>query len=111
MKCKNKNNIYNGEIYYANTFMTRLVGLMFKKKIEYGILLEPGNSIQTTFMSEPIDVIFLNSSNVVLKVYKNLAPWRFTRFVQGARKVLELPMGSLEHFPIIEGDQLEIDYV
>jgi uncharacterized membrane protein (UPF0127 family) len=45
---------------------------------------------------------------VVKKIYKNILPWRVTRFVWGADSVFELPGGSLKNSKIEIGDQLYV---
>ena len=49
----------------ANTFLKRLKGFMFKKNINYCLLLKT-NSIHTFFMKEDIDILMTNKNNEVL---------------------------------------------
>ena len=46
------------KIKYADNYLKRLFGLMFKKDIDYGLLfiLKYGSSIHTCFMNFTIDV-------------------------------------------------------
>lgn len=96
----------------ANSFASRLIGLMFSKNFgdRDGILFKPSNSIHTCFCRFPIDVIFLNSDNKIMRIYKSLVPWRFTRIVFSANQVLELPSGTIDT-DIKIGDELEVIYV
>ena len=55
----------------ANKFHNRLLGLMFKKNINYALRIKT-NSIHTFFMKEPIDVVMTDKNNNVLYIYKNL---------------------------------------
>ncbi|MBP9674225.1 MAG: DUF192 domain-containing protein [Bacteriovoracaceae bacterium] len=79
----------------ADTFFARLVGLMGQKKTSTGLLLEPCQSIHTCFMLFPLDVIFLDANNRVVKVIYHLKPWRFTLFYFKAKKVVEFPIGII----------------
>lgn len=96
------------KVYIADNFVTRLMGYMFQSRPHKpGILFEPAISIHTFFMSFPLDVIFMDGNYRILKIYRNLKPWRHTWFYFKSRKTLELPSG---HFPIEirEGDCLEV---
>ena len=55
----------------ANTFFKRLKGFMFKKNINYCLLLKT-NSIHTFFMKEDIDILMTNKNNEVLYIFKNV---------------------------------------
>ena len=55
----------------ANTFFKRLKGFMFKKNINYCLLLK-ANSIHTFFMKEDIDILMTNKNNEVLYIFKNV---------------------------------------
>ncbi len=78
------------KIRYANTFFKRLMGLMFKKDIDYGLLFELkyGSSIHTGFMRFTIDAYFLDENK---KVYdkKTLKPWRFYKPIKKGKYILE----------------------
>lgn len=96
----------------ADSFSLRLLGLMFSKDLgeRNGLLIEPCNSIHTFFMNYDLDVIFLNKENKVVKVFRNLRPWRMTRMYFTASKVLEMMGGSL-NVELSPGDQLDIECI
>ena len=54
-----------------------------------------------------IDVVALNKSLQVLKVWHRLAPFRFTSIHLKTKSVLELPAGQIKNCRIEVGDQLE----
>ncbi|MBL6988632.1 MAG: DUF192 domain-containing protein [Bacteriovoracaceae bacterium] len=93
----------------ADKFMTRFIGLMFKKKMEGydGLIIKTCNSVHTCFMYYKIDVIFLDSEFKIIKVLTNMSPWRMTLPYFGATQVLELPGGQ---FPpdATKGEKLEV---
>lgn len=106
-----KGNIIISGVAKADNFWTRLSGYMFKKKPHYpGILFLPAISIHTFFMHFCLDVIFIDKEGKILKIYRNMQPWRHTWFYFRATTTLELPSG---HLPgeIGEGEKLEIEYV
>ncbi len=77
----------------ARTFPERARGLIGTKALApgEGMLILNCNAIHTFFMSFPIDALFLDADDRIVKVVRNIRPWRF--FVWGgwrARKVLEI---------------------
>lgn len=60
------------------------------------------------FMRFPIDVVFLDRENRVVKVVHDIKPWRMATG-GGGKKALELPAGTAASLPIAEGHQLEFD--
>lgn len=92
---------------YDSLFM-RVKGLMFRKSLEdnSGIIIVPCNSIHTFFMRFNIDVIFLDSENKIVKIVRNLRPWRMTRMYLKAKKVIELNGGELPE-NIKEGEKVK----
>ncbi len=96
------------KVVMATSILSRMRGLMFRNEIEKdeGIILEPCNSIHTFFMKFPIDVVFINKKNKIIKIYKSLPPWRLTPIVWGSKKVLEV---ASNQFPseIKIGDTME----
>jgi uncharacterized protein len=79
----------------AETMFARLRGLLGRRGLSSGegMLLRPAASIHTAFMRFPIDAVFLDRENRVVKVAAELAPWRAAA-CRGSRTVLELPAGE-----------------
>ena len=110
MKIVHKNSQYSlGEnIHLANTFVSRLRGLMFRNEmLGDGLLLDPGNSIHNCFVRFPIDAIFIDKNYKVVKVLRNFKPWRFSLIYFRASKVIELPSGKVP-LDVKKGDELEV---
>lgn len=82
----------------ANTFIKRFLGLMGRKKSNYGLLLYPCNSIHTLFMRYMLDAIYLDINNRIIAIKHFIKPFRTTAPVRGAVKVLEFPssLGATE---------------
>jgi uncharacterized membrane protein (UPF0127 family) len=96
-----------GRCVLSDNFWGRLVGLMGRKSFSKGegLLLVPANQIHTLFMHFTIDAVFLDRKNQVLAAI-TLKPWRASKLYFKARKVLELPHGTLQSVPISIGDEI-----
>jgi uncharacterized protein len=91
----------------ADTAFRRLRGLLGRRELSPGdgIVLRPGWSIHTAFMLFPIDVAFVDADQVVVKVIRNLKPFRAS-VCRGARDVVELAAGEAERRGLKPGDRL-----
>lgn len=87
------------KIKYANNFYLKLVGLMFKKNINYGMYFPSTNMIHTFFMKENIDIIGLNKENVITEIYANIRPNRII-VLKKSINVLELPQNESKKYYI-----------
>jgi uncharacterized membrane protein (UPF0127 family) len=85
---------------------------MFKKVPQDfdGLLLDPGRSIHTFFMRYPLDIVFMSRKGKVIKIIRNMQPWRMTWIYFSADIVLELPAGKLP-LEIKEGQLMEVKNV
>jgi uncharacterized membrane protein (UPF0127 family) len=92
----------------ANTFLSRLRGLMGKPELPSGtaLLLDPCQSIHTCFMRFHLDVIFLDKRHTVTGVKSNVRPWKFCIAPSGTEKVIEMQAGSIADHAISTSDQL-----
>lgn len=84
------------QVREAKTFKDRLLGLMFKKNINYSLVFNKCKSIHTFFMLEEIDIIAFDKNDNILKVYKNVKPWRIIIAPKGTKKIQELPKGTIK---------------
>ena len=79
----------------ANSYFLRLRGLIGRSAKDVGgLLIVPCNQIHTFFMSEAIDVIYIDVQGCVLKIDEAVEPGRMCKAVRGAKKVLELYAGA-----------------
>ncbi len=80
----------------ADRFQTRLLGLMFRRRLGVGegLLIDPCKAIHTHFMRFPIDVLFLDAGGRVVLVIPAMRAWRQSPYVREARAVLEVPAGA-----------------
>ena len=106
---KSSGNVLVKEGRIAQNFFHRLKGLMFDQKMEAfdGLLITRCNSIHTFFMNFNIDVIFLDKEYRIVKIKRDIKPWRMSPFYFSASSVLELKGGTLSN-EIRENDQLEV---
>ena len=91
----------------ADAFLKRFLGLMGRKELPmgHGLLLAPCSSIHMMFMRFAIDVVYLAKDYTVVKTVKNVRPWLGISacFKKGTWAVLELPIGSIEHYGLAVG--------
>ena len=75
----------------ADTFITRLNGLMHKKTLcdGEGLFLKNCSSIHCFFMRFTIDAVYLDKNMRVI-AKETVRPWRIGGIFKGARHVLEL---------------------
>ena len=97
-------------IALAVSFWARAKGLLGKVALQEGegLIISPCSAVHTFFMRYPIDILFLDAQNRVLKA-QTLAPWRISAWVPGAARVLELPSGVLRKTTTTVGDALRIE--
>ncbi len=84
-----------------------LVGLIGEKK-PYPLLLNTNFGIHTFFMKYPIDIVVLDKNNTVVKIKRNLAPWKLFFYSPIYSKILELPYGFIDHLKIKVSSKLDI---
>lgn len=70
-----------------------------------GLLIVPCSSVHTFFMKMPIDVVFLNRDNIIVKMKRNLKPQRFV-MSRKASSVLEIKAGQTDRSGLKTGDHL-----
>ena len=95
----------------ANTFRTRLFGLLGRKGLKQGagLLIKPSSGVHTFGMSFPIDIVTLDRDYRVLGVFENTGPWTIRGLSLKTRSVLELPAGRIHECNIEPGDTLTLE--
>ncbi|MGA9507177.1 MAG: DUF192 domain-containing protein [Candidatus Sulfotelmatobacter sp.] len=96
----------------AQTHWSRLRGLLGASPDDFGngcgLWIRPCRGVHTLAMRYPIDVVYLDRSNIVVHVVSNLQPWRFAPVRLRAVSVLELPSQTVAQTETALGDKIEI---
>ncbi len=80
----------NISIINCTSFRSRLLGLMFQKRIKNALCFPHCNSIHTFFMRTPILVIITNKNHEIL-FHKIIKPWRIIKPVKNGYYTYEFP--------------------
>ncbi len=93
---------------WARTMGRRLVGLLGRRELPVGggLVIEPCNSIHTFFMHFSIDVLFVDGRGIVIRQLEHMKPWRMSGVYFRARRVVELPAGTIARTRTQPGDQI-----
>lgn len=107
---KTKDIVIAQEALLASTPWKRVKGLLGEKELKSGqaLILKPCNSVHTFFMRFPIDVLFVDKNNRVIKAIPSLRPFRLTSVYFKADFVVELPAGTLQVTHTAETDILAL---
>ncbi len=94
----------------ANTFVSRLIGLVGRKSLneKEGLIILKSSSIHTFFMRFSIDVIFFNKEQKIIKIISNLQPYRISPWIWNAYGVIELSAGKIFETKTQKGDNIKI---
>lgn len=94
-------------VVVADRALGRMRGLLGRSSLRpgEGMVLRPGWSIHTAFMRFPIDAVFLDADQVVVKIAHEVGPWR-TVSCRGAREVVELAAGECRRRGLEVGDRV-----
>ena len=109
-----KSNEEVAKIRIANTFFSRLMGLMFKKNAKVPLLFEiperinkkERSSIHSFFMRFEIIIIFIDKRNVVYEIAE-LKPWNYHIPKKPAKYIVEFDKREFNDCLKI-GDEIEI---
>jgi uncharacterized membrane protein (UPF0127 family) len=108
---KTKDCILANKVQTADTPVKRMVGLLGRKSLSQGeaLIIKPCNSVHTFFMRFPIDVLFVDKNNLVVKTINNIVPFRISPISFRSKFVIELPVGTIQATKTFPGDQLIIN--
>src|SRR3954452_16538854 len=92
---KEDGDVVCAQLSLATSPFARMRGLLGRSGLapDQGMLFRPAGSIHMFFMRFPIDAVFCDRDLVVLKVARELRPWR-TAACRGAKVVVELAAGA-----------------
>ena len=95
----------------AVTAWTRSKGLLGRSGLDpdEGLWIQPTGSIHMWFMRFPLDVVYADRDGRVLKLVREIRPWRMSA-CRGAKVALELPVGAIDRSGVEVGDHLVIEH-
>jgi uncharacterized membrane protein (UPF0127 family) len=102
-----------GEHDLADSFISRFLGLMFKKDLERGLILKlpssrsrRGSAIHMFFMRFPLDIIFADTDKKIVDMV-SIEPWKTYTPKAPAKYVIEMKKGTINKFDLEIGDELD----
>jgi uncharacterized protein len=109
---KDETTVFFAKVKVATGVVGRARGLLFKPPLDsgYGMYFFRCNSIHTWFMRYPIDVVYLDEENCIVKIVSCLKPWRFSGSLR-ASSVIEVPAGYAKEKLLEIGDKVYFDSV
>jgi len=97
----------------ADSFISRFLGLMFKKDLERGLILKlpssrsrRGSAIHMFFMRFPLDIIFADAEKKIVDMV-SIEPWKTYTPKAPAKYVIEMKKGTINNFNLELGDKLD----
>lgn len=91
--------------------LRRMVGLLGRRDLPEGAALwiKPCGSVHTFFMRFELDLVFLSSDLRVVRVVKNVRPFRLASGGRSAHSVLEMAAGWMTDELLKEGERVVIE--
>ena len=82
-------------------------GLLGRPALQAGeaLWIAPCNSVHSLLMGYPIDLLYLDRSQMLIKIIHGLKPWRFS-LALGAASVVETPAGTARALGLTPGCRL-----
>ncbi|MFH1678861.1 MAG: DUF192 domain-containing protein [Candidatus Omnitrophota bacterium] len=95
----------------ADSFMTRLVGLLNRMSLDKGeaLILMPSNSIHSIFMRFTIDAIFLDKNGKIIGLLPSFKPFRLSPIYFNAVLTIELPESTIKLTNTKLGDPIKLE--
>lgn len=109
----NKATVIGRQITVADTFSSRLVGLIGVRTLgaDEGLWITPSSGVHTCWMRMPIDVVGLDRKQRIVRIGHSVRPWRISCTGFNIRSVLELAPGRAHECGLTFGDQIVFDAV
>lgn len=106
---KTRNELLVPRLVIADTFTSRLIGLLDRSglALDEGLLLTGCHQVHMFFMRFPIDVIFCAKDGRILHFEHLLKQWRISRAVKDGDHAIELAAGSIQRLKVSLDEQLE----
>lgn len=93
-----------GPVHRATRLRDRLRGLLGRRSLpaDEVLVIAPCSAIHTIGMRFAIDVAFLGRDHTILRIDRQVAPWRM-RSCSSAHAVLEMAAGSADRMGLVVG--------
>ena len=97
-------------VQLAGDNRNRKKGLLGRESLDAGegLWIVPCEAVHTFWMRFPIDLIYLDRRQRVVKTRSGVPPWRLSACLR-AHSVLELPAGTIRQTQTMRGDRLALD--
>lgn len=98
------------QIVVADHPLARFIGLMGKRSWDnnQALLISGCKQIHTWFMRFPIDVVFFDADQRIIKVIEGLPPWCVSPFVSEAQGCLEFAAHQAKSYGLVLGASMTI---
>ena len=95
---RTRNTVLADKARIADSFVSRLVGLLNRSGLNQGeaLVLAPSNSIHSFFMRFTFDAILLNRNQRAVAMIPGFKPFRVSRVYLNAVTTIELPAGTIQ---------------
>jgi len=80
---------YEMDFAVADSFFTKLKGLMFKKTVSKPMMFFKCKQIHTFFMKIPIDIYYFDKNMMIIDIEENIKPQRIGRYIKNGYGVIE----------------------
>ena len=98
----------------AETHWARLRGLLGLRADDFrngcGLWIVPCHGVHTLGMGFPIAALYLDGTQTVIHIERELRPWRFAPVKLQAASVLELPCRAVVETETAIGDKIDITF-
>ena len=110
LKNKNTNSILVPELRIAESFWTRMKGLLGSQTLpeQQALWIPKCNSIHTYFMKYAIDCVFVDANLKIVSIKENIKPGSLVWPQRYADSVFELPAGKTSSLKLSLGDELYV---
>ena len=95
---RSRNAVLADKARIADTFFSRLVGLLNRSGLNSGeaLIISPSNSIHSFFMRFTFDALFLDQNGRVIALIPGFKPFRVSQLYFRAITTIELPEGVIQ---------------
>jgi len=109
LKNKTKNTIIARKVKIADTWPSRMVGLINRKSLpkEEALVITRCRSIHMFFMRFSIDVIFLDKEHHVVGLVEGIKPFRLSPIFLRSNYAIEVAAGVIAETKTSVGDRIE----